>query len=179
MVIMTDPAPLAERRRAWRSTWVWRVLSFQEEGPLTDRGAWGGAETKLPDDSSLWKQYEVYVDLFKFYVEIAWKGSVWYFATVGAVLTFLFANITKPGSGPIAWILLFVGAVSLGFCLLYVRSAFNLGTLAVFLDYIAGKLALVGRPHVEFAAFFILVISVLSGLVGVASLVFLVVWVTR
>jgi hypothetical protein len=154
-------------------------LSFQEEGPLADRRGWGGADTKLPDDSSLWKQYEVYVDLFKFYVDIAWKGSVWYFATVGAVLTFLFANITKPGSGPIVWVLLFVGAVSLGFCLGYMRAAFNVGALAAFLDYIAGKLALAGRPHVEFAAFFMLVISVLSGLVGAASLVLLAVWVTR
>lgn len=176
---MTDRTPLAERGHAWRSTWIWRVLSFQEEGPLTDRTGWGGAETKLPEDSSLWKQYEVYVELFKFYVELAWKGSVWYFATVGAVLTFLFANITKPNSGPIVWVLLFVGAVSLGFCLLYVRGALNLGTLAAFLDYIASELPLVGRPHVEFGAFFLLVISVLTGLVGVASLVFLAVWVTR
>jgi hypothetical protein len=176
---MTSPSPGPERGHSRRSTWIWSVLSFHWESQFGDPRGWGGADTKLPDDSGLWKQYEIYVDLFKFYIDIAWKGSVWFLATVGAILTFLFANIKKPDSGPIVWILLFVGIFSLGFCLLYARSALNLGALAAFLDYIASELALVGRPHVEFAAFFLLVLSVLCGLVGIASLVFLAVWVGR
>jgi hypothetical protein len=32
-------------------------------------------DTRIDPDNFLWKQYTVYVDLFKFYVDIAWKST--------------------------------------------------------------------------------------------------------
>lgn len=40
-------------------------------------------------DNLLWDQYAVYVDLFKFYVDLAWKSTTWYYAITGVVLAYV------------------------------------------------------------------------------------------
>jgi len=116
------------------------------------------------------------VDLYKFYGDLALKGLVWYFATVGAILTFLFANMYKPGSSALVYILVFVSLVSLGFAILYLRSAHSLEELAEFFDHIRRELHLTGRPHVEFLRHFTHLIAILCGTIGVGSPIILAVY---
>lgn len=151
-----------------------QMLTFREDGMLLSdeaRDGWADNESTIADDNSLWRQYGVYADLYQFYLDIAWKGSVWYFATVGAILTFVFANIGKTSSSLLILILVFVALVSFGFAALYLRSVSMLRELATFFDYIAGQLHLTGRPHVEFMQFFVLLITIFSTLIGAGSLV--------
>ena len=48
-------------------------------------------EAPKPDDL-LWKQYCLHVDLYKFYLEIAVKVNVFYYAITGGILSFYFGN---------------------------------------------------------------------------------------
>jgi hypothetical protein len=48
-------------------------------------------EAPKPDDL-LWKQYCLHVDLYKFYLEIAIKVNVFYYAITGGILSFYFSN---------------------------------------------------------------------------------------
>lgn len=137
------------------------------------RREWADSRTALAEGNSLWHQYTVYVDLYRFYLDIAWKGSVWYFATVGVILTFLFANIGGPDARALPLVLVFVAMLSFGFAALYFRTVFLLRELAIFLDHIAGELHLVGRPHVEFMQFFALLVTAFSTAIGAGSLIFL------
>jgi hypothetical protein len=51
-------------------------------------------EAPKPDDL-LWKQYCLHVDLYKFYLEIAMKVNVFYYAITGGILSFYFNNIDQ------------------------------------------------------------------------------------
>jgi len=52
-----------------------------------------------PDRELLWKQYALHVDLYKFYLDLAVKVNVFYYAITGAILTYYFQhagdNITR------------------------------------------------------------------------------------
>ena len=41
----------------------------------------------------LWKQYSMWVDLYKFYVDITIKINIFYYAITGAMLSFYFSRI--------------------------------------------------------------------------------------
>ena len=54
---------------------------------------WADSEALVDEHSLLWKQYVVYVDLVRFYVDIAWRGCVWLYAVTGVLLAFYFDRI--------------------------------------------------------------------------------------
>jgi len=58
-----------------------------------EEGGWADETARVADDNLLWKQYAIYVDLFKFYVDITWKSSTWFYAITGAILTYYFGQI--------------------------------------------------------------------------------------
>jgi hypothetical protein len=45
----------------------------------------------------LWKQYELHLDLYKHYLELALKFNIFYYAVTGAVLSFYFSNAADVG----------------------------------------------------------------------------------
>lgn len=44
----------------------------------------------------LWKQYELHVDLYKFYMETSIKLNLFFYLITGGILTFYFANQGEP-----------------------------------------------------------------------------------
>ena len=44
------------------------------------------------DKDSLWKQYQLHVDLYKYYLEMVIKFNVFYYAVTGAILSFYFSQ---------------------------------------------------------------------------------------
>jgi len=58
-----------------------------------------GRSGDAPDGELLWKQYALHVDLYKFYLDLAVKVNVFYYAVTGAILTYYFQhagdNITR------------------------------------------------------------------------------------
>jgi hypothetical protein len=137
---------------------------------------WADSEALVDEHSLLWKQYVVYVDLFRFYVDIAWRGCVWFYAVTGVLLAFYFDRIGQDRPY-LAFSLLLPVAFSAGFCVLYRRGARQLADLRIKLDYIRDQLNLPGRPHVEFLYDFLRLAGILFALVGACLIVTLVVGV--
>ena len=44
------------------------------------------------DKDLLWKQYSLYVDLYKFYMDLSIKINLFYYGITGAILSFYFSN---------------------------------------------------------------------------------------
>jgi hypothetical protein len=149
-----------------------RLLSLAEDrGDSFCEKNWAPPDDQLPERDKLWAQYTVFVDLYKHYLEIAWKASVWYYAITGAILTYYLSHVSDQLPGPLPLVLLFLAFVSFGFALLYYKGADNLESLRDLLEGIALAQRLPGRPHVEFAIDFVMMNAVLMGSVGLASLV--------
>ena len=47
---------------------------------------------ELSERELLWRQYNLHVDLYKFYLDIALKVNVFFYVITGGILTFYFAN---------------------------------------------------------------------------------------
>jgi hypothetical protein len=131
-------------------------------------GTWAGEGDRLDADDRLWKQYIVLVELYKYYLEVAWKAAVWYYATTGAVLAFYLDRLDAEDMRISPLLLLFVAVMSFGFTYLAWRGARNLSSIPALLEHIAVTLRIPGRPHVEFAVIFLLMNSAMFMLVGLA-----------
>jgi hypothetical protein len=151
--------------------WLREFLSRREYGYAFDSNKWtDSTPPPIDENNALWKQYAIFVDLYKYYLEVAWKVSVWYYATTGAILVYFFDHVGN-GVKPLPYVLLFLAFISLGFSLVLGRASKNLFSMMKAMDWIATKLQLPGRPHIEFAGLFLLGTSAMILLVGVASVV--------
>ena len=114
----------------------------------------------LNPDNLLWKQYLVYVDLFKFYVDITWKATTWFYVITGAILVYYFDHIG--GENLFLRYSLFLPFIlSLGFSLIYGRGLRETLELENNLEYIAEHLELPGKPHVDVLGRFLMAACVL------------------
>jgi len=141
--------------------WVRRAFSAIEDDAksFNNNKQWAKAGENLDPDDRLWKQYQVLVDLYKYYLDVAWKVAVWYYATTGVVLAFYFNNMddTSTRRAYLPLLLLFIAGISVAFAYLHWRGARDIKTVPKWLEHIADELRLPGRPHVEFAVVFLLI----------------------
>jgi hypothetical protein len=114
----------------------------------------------LDPDNLLWKQYLVYVDLFKFYVDITWKATTWFYVITGAILVYYFDHISDENLF-LRYSLFLPFILSLGFFLIYGRGLRETLELETDLQYIAEHLELPGKPHVDILGRFLIAASVL------------------
>ena len=70
----------------------------------------------LPADMLL-KRYETEIDLYKFYLDIAVKGSLFAFGLTGALLSYYFTNYEE--NKLLVWSLLLPIILNAGFCVLF------------------------------------------------------------
>lgn len=49
-------------------------------------------DSNSPDIEILWKQYALHVELYKFYLDLVVKVTVFYYAVTGAILTYYFQH---------------------------------------------------------------------------------------
>ncbi len=54
---------------------------------------WARKPENLDSDNLLWKQYNTYVDIFKFYVNVIWQVITWFYAITGAILVYYFDHV--------------------------------------------------------------------------------------
>lgn len=155
--------------------WMGEVLSPAETGSSFVWRAWAGSDAVMSSDNVLWRQYTILVDLYKYYLDVAWKVSVWYYATTGAILTYFFSHVGDEGAEALPWALGFFIIASLEFAYLHWRGSRNLYDLLKLLEDIAIRLSLPGRPHVEFGAAFVLINAFLLIAVSLALMILLVV----
>lgn len=151
--------------------WELDALTPAERHPESfNVGSWANASDKLDEHNVLWKQYAVMVDLYRFYIDLAWKVNVWYYVTSGAILTYFFANVGQPESPVLPYLLLFYGGASIGFGYLFWRGGGHLNSMIDLFEGIAEKLRLPGRPHVEFGCAFLLISALMYVALGVAAI---------
>lgn len=148
-----------------------KLLSWAEDDadsfdPLT----WAGPDSSLSDRNPLWANYAILVDLYKHYLDVAWKASVWYYAVTGAILTYYLGHDSDQLPGPLPLLLLFLALVSLGLALLNIKAAGNFMSTRDLLERIACKLNLPGRPHVEFAVDFVIFNALLMVIICCAAM---------
>ncbi len=75
------------------------------------------------DKDILWKQFSLYVDLYKFYMDLSVKLNLFYYGITGAILSFYFAHSSAPLVKyalclPILMSLVFSGMFFYGACLM-------------------------------------------------------------
>ena len=78
--------------RVYRLSVDAEVIYMSDKSP----SGWADSTTSLDAENLLWKQYIVYVDLFKVYVDNALRPCIWFYAITGALLSFYIDHI---GSG--------------------------------------------------------------------------------
>jgi len=146
------------------------LRSPREEHAASFVQEWAGPRDTLSEENVLWRQYLVLVDLYKYYLDVVWKVSVWYYAVAGALLAYYFQHVVDHNPY-LKWLLPFIVVVSWALSLLHWRALPQLMQLRDWLEWIALQLKLPGRPHVEFAAAFVLLNAILLLLAGAAVLV--------
>jgi hypothetical protein len=102
----------------------------------------------------LWKQYLVYVDLFKFYVDLTWKATTWFYATTGVILVYYFDHGDENSLLRYSLCLPFI--LSLVLSLAYGRGLREMLDLENQLEYKARHLELPGKPHVDILGRFLI-----------------------
>jgi hypothetical protein len=110
-----------------------------------------------------WREYQMSVDLYKFYVDVVVKAILGYYAITGAILTFYFAQNTHPLA---RWALVLPSVLSIALAVLFrwgarlwqivrddafdlagnlrLKSAFELSVLGILLNGSALLLLLTG-----------------------------------
>ena len=128
---------------------------------------WADETVEISPDNLLWKQYTVYVDLFKFYVDMTWKGSTWFYAITGAILTYYFGHI--PDNNPLLrYTLILPILLSFGLAFIFHRGVQETKDLDEKLEYIRKRLKLAGKPHIDVLEIFLKLGRLLFLLVGLA-----------
>lgn len=155
-----------------RTWWALQALSPAEASSrsFSDSSHWAAAEEKLDENGTLRVQYVVLVDLYKYYLDIGWKAVVWYYTATGALLAYFLKQQTTVDKGLLRLLLLFLASLSVGFAYTYWRAGRHLIETIEPLEYIARTLGLPGRPHLEFAAAFLLINSCMALVISIASL---------
>jgi hypothetical protein len=114
------------------------------------------------DKESLWKQYQLHIDLYKHYLELVVKFNVFYYAVTGAIVSFYFSKTDVP---LIKYSLLFPIVLSLGFGGFFIYAASLMSPIRDEIFSIRDELGLYSAPEVR----------VLSVVLCISAIMFLVV----
>jgi hypothetical protein len=115
---------------------------------------WADASEVISDDNLLWRQYALFVDLYRYYIDLAWKVSIWFYTATGASLAYFFAHYNSQNHDYLPLLLLFLSAMGIGVSRIFSRVVHYVRQMENWLEYIAVSLRLPGRPHVEFIQWF-------------------------
>jgi len=118
---------------------------------------------KLDPKELLWRQYQLQIDLYKFYFELTVKFTAFYFAVTGAILSFYFSKIDV---GLIRFSLDFPILMSVGFGGIYLFGARLLGVTRQDIFDLRDTLDLDVAPDAAVLTVFLLVNAILMIIVA-------------
>lgn len=121
-----------------------------------------------PDSDLLWKQYTLHVDLYKFYLDLAVKINVFYYAVTGAIVTYYFQHVTDQIT---RYALLLPIAFSLAISGLFFYGANRLSVVREELFSIRDKLGLATAPEIQTLVVFLISFGVIMAGTCVALIV--------
>ncbi len=141
---------------------MWHTQILQVKGPSPvptgpssyspDR--WATANEQISDDNLLWRQCVLFVDLYRYYIDLVWKVSIWFFTATGVSLAYFFTHYSSGNHEYLPLLLLFLCAMGVGTSRIFSRVVNYVKQMESWLEYIAVSLKLPGRPHVEFIRWF-------------------------
>ena len=123
-----------------------------------------------PSTDLLWKQYALYVDLYKFYLDAVIKMNAFYYGVTGGILAFYFKNSSVR---LIKYALLFPILASLALALLYFYGAVLIRILRDDVFKIRDALRLSTAPDLGVLSIFLCGSGGVALVVGVAMFVLL------
>ena len=121
---------------------------------IYNKNGWAAKDEEINDSNVLWRQNVVLVDLYRYYIDLIWKVTIWYYTVVGVSLAYLFTHLNGGNRAYLPLLLFFLSALSIGVALIFSRVVFYVNQMEQWLEYIAVSLRLPGRPHVEFIRWF-------------------------
>jgi hypothetical protein len=119
-----------------------------------DPTGWAAADEKISGEEKLWRQYVIFVELYRYYIDLVWKASIWLYTAIGASLIYFFDHLDPKSPGYLPLLLLFLSFLSGGISIILARAIPLLTEMESWLEYIADSFGLPGRPHVEFVRAF-------------------------
>jgi hypothetical protein len=127
--------------------------------PSFTPAGWATASEEISEDNLLWRQYVLFVDLYRYYIDLVWKVTIWFYTATGLSLAYLVTHLNPKNHGYLPLLLLFLGAIAIGMSRIYNRVVPRMTQMEEWLEYIAVSLRLPGRPHVDFIRWFCRFIS--------------------
>jgi len=115
------------------------------------------------DRDLLWKQYALYVDLFKSLFDLFIKVNVFYYGVTGAIVVYYFEHAANPIS---RYALLLPVAFSVTLGALYIYSAGHVSVLQEELGMLAKDLGLRSAPEAHVFTVFLRAFGAISVAVG-------------
>jgi len=120
----------------------------------------------------LWQEYQICIDLYKFYVDITVKILIWYYGITGAILSFYFSERNTGHIG--RWALLLPCAMSIALAVLFGWGARHWQPIRDIAHDLAERLQI---THFELRALQLLLYGATTLLLATATvIVFLIVW---
>jgi len=124
-----------------------------------------------PSQDLYWKQYELHVDLYKFYMDFTIKVNAFHYAITGAILSFYF---THSEIGMAKWSLVLPLGLSLGLAGLFWYGAGLVKTTREELFSIRDKLGVEPAPEISVLAVFMRLMAATQTLTGIGILLLLI-----
>jgi hypothetical protein len=155
---------------------LWRLLSsadVQNQGTKEGshlEGNWATAKEEISDTNTLWRQYNILVELYRYYIDLAWKASVWYYTAVAISLVYLLGHLNPMHPSYLPLLLLFLSGMSGGLLLIFASTFRHLHEMENWLEHIAIQLHLPGRPHTEFLLSYLKLTCMLFSLAALSCL---------
>ena len=134
---------------------------------------WAKGDAIIDANNVLWKQYAVYVDLFKFYLDTALKANIWFYSITGAILTYYFKVMNDDAKSPqnpsveagsLKYSLVLPMVLGFGLGIIFLFCSIQANDMRNKLTYILDELKLPGMPHVHVLIYFL----VFAGLLFIA-----------
>jgi hypothetical protein len=126
------------------------------------------SNTLTDDKDILMKQYQLLVDVHKFYFDFVLKFLIFHYAVTGGILSFY---LSKPNVGVMRFALVFPIFMSLIFAGFAFYSAANIDPLVKEVHRVVGLLGLNDYPDPSFLKWMLLVVGCLFALIFVSLIV--------
>ena len=126
---------------------------------------------ELSERELLWRQYNLHVDLYKFYLDIALKLNVFFYAITGGILSFYFANSNER---LIRYSLLLPIILSMAFCGVFIYGSILMSVIRRDIFQIRDKLNLDVAPDVRVLSVLLRVFAIIFFVVAVSMILLMV-----
>lgn len=118
----------------------------------------------------LWRQYNLHIDLYKYYLDLSLKANAFFYLITGGILTFYFAN-SKDGLVKYSLLLPIIMSLAFGFSFIYGAKLMHIIRADIF--HIRDELGFQTAPDVYVLCVFLNTFGAIFLIVGISMIVML------